>query len=74
MLQQHEALVDNHCFMTIGSRRPKPRGGYDARTPALWISRGTGRDGKDRRGAPKLGWCWWNNHHTWLGIGSVADT
>ncbi|MGO1423798.1 MAG: DUF5701 family protein, partial [Brachybacterium sp.] len=20
----------------------------------------------------KLGWCWWNNRHTWLGIASAA--
>ncbi|WFF07707.1 DUF5701 family protein [Micromonospora sp. WMMD1076] len=25
--------------------------------PALWIS----------QGAPKLGWCWFGNPHTWLG-------
>lgn len=77
------ALVDpaiiepNYCFMTIGSRKVKrvrPSGEtiYDARTPALWVSSGTGRDGIERRGAPKLGWCWWGNRHTWLGIASAA--
>ncbi len=71
LLQVPQALQDDHCFMTIGSRRPKPTG-YDARTPALWISRGTGRDGRERRHAPKVGWCWWNNHHTWLGFASCA--
>ncbi|MGO1201392.1 MAG: DUF5701 family protein, partial [Dermabacteraceae bacterium] len=20
----------------------------------------------------KLGWCWWNNRHTWLGIASAG--
>lgn len=45
---------------------------YDARTPAIWISGGTGRDGRERRGAPKVGWCWWRNHHTWLGFASAA--
>lgn len=74
----HWALLDpgvlqrNHCFMTIGSRLRKTGGSYDARTPALWISNGTGRDGRDRAGAPKLGWCWWGNRHTWLGIASCA--
>lgn len=72
-----EIIEADHCFMTIGSRRAKPlaRAGdgvaYDARTPALWNASGTGRDGKDRRGAPKLGWCWWRNRHTWLGIASA---
>ena len=31
------------------------------RVPALWIA--------DR--APHLGWCWENNHHTWLGVASA---
>ena len=72
VLQQPEILERNHCFMTIGSRLTKPTGKLDSRTPALWISNGTGRDGKDRKDAPKLGWCWWNNRHTWLGIASTA--
>lgn len=72
LLQQPEALEPNHCFMCLGSRRAKPRGGFDSRTPALWISGGTGRDGRENRGAPKLGWCWWRNRHDWLGFASVA--
>lgn len=72
VLVQPEVLERGRCFMTIGSRRPRGAGGYDARTPALWISNGTGRDGRHRRGAPKLGWCWWGNRHTWLGIASCA--
>lgn len=70
MLQDSDVLERNRCFMTIGSRLKKADGSYDARTPALWISNGTGRDGRDRKGAPKLGWCWWGNRHTWLGIAS----
>ena len=73
LLQVPEVLEDNRCFMTIGSRKPKARGGYDARTPALWISGGTGRDGVEHRHAPKVGWCWWNNHHTWLGFASCVE-
>lgn len=72
-LQVPAVLERNRCFMTTGSRRQGPRPGrLDRRVPALWVSNGTGRDGRDRRGAPKLGWCWAGNHHTWLGISSVA--
>lgn len=71
LLQEPERLEPNHCFMTIGSRKRKARG-FDARTPALWISGGTGSDGKERRDAPKVGWCWANNRHTWLGFASAA--
>jgi hypothetical protein len=71
-LQDPDVLERNACFMTIGSRLRRPNGSYDARTPALWISNGTGRDGKERKDAPKLGWCWWGNRHTWLGIASCA--
>lgn len=68
LYQRPELLERNRCFMTVGSRKPKAKGGFDSRTPALWISNGTGRDGVGNRDAPKLGWCWWNNRHTWLGI------
>ena len=72
VLQVPEVLERNHCFMTIGSRVRTASGRLDSRTPALWISNGTGRDGKERKDAPKLGWCWWNNRHTWLGIASAG--
>ncbi|MFI0470687.1 DUF5701 family protein [Saccharopolyspora sp. 5N102] len=72
VLQQPAALERNHCFMTIGSRLRKENGAFDSRTPALWISNGTGRDGRERRNAPKVGWCWWANRHTWLGFASTA--
>jgi len=49
-------LERNRCFMLAGSRRG------DRRVPALWIS---GR-------APKLGWCWDGNPHSWLGTASTA--
>ncbi|NEB95735.1 hypothetical protein G3I21_29325 [Streptomyces bauhiniae] len=70
VLQRPDVLERNHCFMTIGSRLRKPNGTLDARTPALWISNGTGRDGRERREAPKVGWCWAGNRHTWLGFAS----
>ena len=59
--------------MTIGSRNPTGATQVDARCPAIWISRGTGRDGPTRRNAPKVGWCWAGNRHTWLGHASAAS-
>jgi len=73
LLQRPEVLDRNHCFMTIGSRLRKPNGALDPRTPAIWISNGTGRDGAERRNAPKVGWCWAGNRHTWLGFASAAE-
>ncbi|GAA4850387.1 DUF5701 family protein [Kitasatospora terrestris] len=72
VLQQPAVLERNHCFMTIGSRLRKANGALDTRTPAIWISNGTGRDGRERRDAPKVGWCWWGNRHTWLGFASAT--
>ena len=50
-------LEKNRCFMLSGSRRG------DRRVPALWIS----------AGAPKLGWCWDGNPHSWLGVASAGS-
>lgn len=71
LLQEPKRLEKNHCFMTIASRK-RARRGLDARTPAIWISGGTGRDGIANRGAPKVGWCWAGNRHTWLGMASAS--
>ena len=73
LLQQPDALERNHCFMTIGSRLRKDSAKLDSRTPAIWISNGTGRDGRANRDAPKVGWCWARNRHTWLGFASAAN-
>ena len=73
VLQVPEILQRNRCFMIIGSRKVETPGQLDTRVPALWISNGTGRDGVERRNAPKLGWCWAGNRHTWLGIASVRN-
>ncbi|THA26090.1 hypothetical protein E4198_16540 [Streptomyces sp. RKND-216] len=51
-----EVLAKNKCFSLGGSRCG------DRRVPALWIS----------RRAPKLGWCWEGNPHTWLGMASAG--
>ena len=72
LLQQPGLLERNHCFMTIGSRLRRGSTRLDSRTPAIWISNGTGRDGTARRNAPKVGWCWAGNRHTWLGFASAA--
>lgn len=72
VIQCPAVLERNHCFMTIASRLRRPNGALDSRTPALWISNGTGRDGRARRDAPKVGWCWAGNRHTWLGFASAA--
>jgi len=74
LLQLPEVLERGYCVMAIGSRLRKANGALDARTPALWISNGTGRDGRDRRNAPKVGWCWAGNRHTWLGRFASAST
>ena len=49
-------LKKNHCFMLGGSTRG------DQRMPALWIA----------ENAPKLGWCFQRNPHSWLGMASAA--
>ena len=58
--QVPETLEKNKCFMLAGSRRSAISG--DRRVPALWIS----------ERAPKLGWCWDGNPHTWLGTASTG--
>jgi hypothetical protein len=50
-------LAKNKCFSLGGSRCG------DRRVPAIWIS----------QNAPKLGWCWAGNPHTWLGMASAAE-
>ncbi|MGW1374194.1 DUF5701 family protein [Streptomyces sp. NPDC002446] len=51
-----QVLVKNKCFSLGGSRCG------DRRVPAIWIS----------QKAPKLGWCWAGNPHTWLGMASAG--
>lgn len=72
LLAEPQQLERNHCFMTIASRKRRDVGAseatgrdlsYDRRTPAVWIS----------DGAPKVGWCWAGNRHTWLGFASAAE-
>lgn len=62
LVTQFPAVLEkNKCFMLAGSRRSAIPG--DRRVPALWIS----------ERAPKLGWCWDGNPHTWLGLASAGN-
>jgi hypothetical protein len=58
--QLPQLLEKNKCVMLAGSRRSAIPG--DRRVPAMWIS----------ERAPKLGWCWDGNPHTWLGMASAG--
>jgi hypothetical protein len=51
-----DLLRSGNAFSILGSRRG------DRRVPAIWIS----------SGAPRLGWCWAGNPHTWLGSASCS--
>lgn len=57
LLAQHPGVVARNAGFSL----PGSRCG-DKRVAALWIS----------KGAPKLGWCWAGNPHTWLGSASCA--
>jgi hypothetical protein len=47
----------HNAFQTLGSRAPNKR------VPSFWVS----------KGAPRLGWCWAGNPHSWLGAASAGD-
>jgi hypothetical protein len=58
LVTQHpETLTDRNAFQALGSRAENKR------IPSLWMS----------KGAPRLGWCWEGNPHSWLGSASAAD-
>lgn len=54
--QRPDMLRKNKCFSLLASRRSGQK------VPAIWIS----------QRAPKLGWCWDRNPHTWLGSASAG--
>ena len=58
--QRPDVFATHHAFQALGSRSTES--GLTKRVPSFWIS----------KGAPRLGWCWWNNPHSWLGSGSAA--
>jgi hypothetical protein len=45
-----------NAFQALGSRAANKR------VPSFWVS----------KGAPRLGWCWAGNPHTWLGAASAG--
>jgi hypothetical protein len=54
--QLPESLTEHNAFQAVGSRADNKR------IPSFWMS----------KGAPRLGWCWEGNPHTWLGSASAA--
>ncbi len=56
LVTQHPEVFDEHnAFQALGSRAANKR------IPSFWMS----------KGAPRLGWCWLNNPHSWLGSASA---
>jgi hypothetical protein len=53
-----QLVADKHAFSLLASRSDEQK--VKNSVPAIWIS----------RGAPRLGWCWNNNPHSWLGSAS----
>ena len=49
-------LSERNAFQAVGSRAA------NRRIPSFWVS----------KGAPRLGWCWEGNPHSWLGSASAA--
>ena len=72
LLQTPEVLERNRCSVTVGLRLRRTDGRLDAHTPAIWISGRTGRDGRERRNALNVGWCWAGNRSPWLGFASAT--
>lgn len=57
LVTQHPSVfADRNAFQALGSRTTNKR------VPSFWVS----------KGAPRLGWCWAGNPHTWLGAASAA--
>lgn len=54
--QHPQWLRERNCFEMLGSRAG------DKRVTGIWVS----------GGAPRLGWCWAGNPHTWLGMATAA--
>lgn len=55
--QLPSSLTDLNAFQAVGSRAANKR------IPSFWMS----------KGAPRLGWCWEGNPHSWLGAASAAQ-
>lgn len=58
LVTQHPDVFDAHnAFQALASRAGNKR------IPSFWMS----------KGAPRLGWCWAGNPHTWLGAASAGS-
>jgi hypothetical protein len=57
MTQFPESLTERNAFQALASRADNKR------VPSFWMS----------KGAPRLGWCWEGNPHSWLGSASAAQ-
>lgn len=58
LLTHHpEVLTARNAFQALASRAGNKR------IPSFWVS----------KGAPRLGWCWEGNPHSWLGAASAAQ-
>ena len=56
LVTHHPGVFEEHnAFQALGSRADNKR------IPSFWVS----------KGAPRLGWCWLNNPHSWLGSASA---
>jgi hypothetical protein len=51
-----DVFKTHNAFQALGSRA------QNKRVPSFWVS----------KGAPRLGWCWAGNPHTWLGAASAG--
>ncbi|WP_153398389.1 DUF5701 family protein [Ornithinicoccus halotolerans] len=56
MTHRPEVFAEHNAYQALGSRAANKR------IPSFWVS----------KGAPRLGWCWEGNPHSWLGAGSAA--
>ena len=58
LLTQHpDVLTERNAYQALASRADNKR------IPSFWVS----------KGAPRLGWCWEGNPHSWLGAASAAQ-
>jgi hypothetical protein len=57
ILHEPTVLTERNAYSLLASRQPGSQ-----RVPAIWTS----------FKAPRLGWCWDRNPHTWLGSASAA--
>lgn len=57
-VQRPELIAERDYMYLLGARSAQKR--TLRSVPAIWVS----------KGAPRLGWCWENNPHSWLGAGS----